>query len=332
MSGRIPRNPDKGKKMAVSKTSCGTWKCDVVLEDGTRKRKSGFRTRADAQEWEQFTRTSSRDTIAQFALDYLDEMRMKNKMHSVRAKATVLNGYLVPFLGAKRLDSLNDADLIEFKHHISISGKQRSTQNLIIQVTNHVLGQAYKKGKTVKRLKLDYFPKEEKAIRVIGLDQERAMMHVLSPEMQALAVFILNTGLRTGEAFALRDSDCYGDHIIVRHTLQRDGTLTSPKSGKTRKIPLNAKAKAILEQRKHLERKFDFTYVTIRYWARVIEAAIGIDFTWHVLRHTFATRVANSGTPLHVLQKLLGHSTIAYTMRYAQVYDDNLVQAVNSLE
>lgn len=39
----------------------------------------------------------------------------------------------------------------------------------------------------------------------------------------------------------------------------------------------------------------------------------------HTLRHTFASHLAISGTPLQIIQKLLNHKDIKMTMRYAHL-------------
>ncbi len=48
----------------------------------------------------------------------------------------------------------------------------------------------------------------------------------------------------------------------------------------------------------------------------------------HVLRHTFASHFMMNGGNILVLQKILGHSTIAMTMRYAHFSPDHLEDAV----
>ena len=52
-------------------------------------------------------------------------------------------------------------------------------------------------------------------------------------------------------------------------------------------------------------------------------AAAGLTrhYSPHGLRHTFATHLLNAGVSLEVLKELLGHHSIAQTLRYAQLYD-----------
>ena len=53
--------------------------------------------------------------------------------------------------------------------------------------------------------------------------------------------------------------------------------------------------------------------------------------TWHTLRHTFASRLVQSGVGLLTVKELLGHSTLAMVMRYAHLADENLKAAVDTL-
>ena len=50
-------------------------------------------------------------------------------------------------------------------------------------------------------------------------------------------------------------------------------------------------------------------------------ARLDLRFTPHVLRHSYATRLIEQGTPLPVVQALLGHGSIRSTQRYTHLTD-----------
>jgi site-specific recombinase XerD len=65
-------------------------------------------------------------------------------------------------------------------------------------------------------------------------------------------------------------------------------------------------------------------------WVRFEDAlqALGLQgYTFHSLRHTYATMLLRAKVDLPVLQKLLGHSSITSTMIYLHTYDDQLDEA-----
>jgi site-specific recombinase XerD len=49
---------------------------------------------------------------------------------------------------------------------------------------------------------------------------------------------------------------------------------------------------------------------------------------WHSLRHTFGTECAARGVPVPVIKELMGHASIATTMRYVTVTSGQLDAAI----
>jgi site-specific recombinase XerD len=49
------------------------------------------------------------------------------------------------------------------------------------------------------------------------------------------------------------------------------------------------------------------------------KAALGVEISPHVLRHTFATHMVRRGADVVAVSKLLGHSDLHVTQRYVQV-------------
>lgn len=59
------------------------------------------------------------------------------------------------------------------------------------------------------------------------------------------------------------------------------------------------------------------------------EKAGFVDFYPHALRHSFATGICESGAPLPIAQKMLGHSNLATTERYVHTFDGHLREYFN---
>lgn len=152
--------------------------------------------------------------------------------------------------------------------------------------------------------------------------------------LQPIVLLALNTGLRRGEIFNLewRDIDFLHHRLTVR--------AASAKGAKTRHVPLNKTAHDILNRwrsqttskglifsNKKGERLDNITTS----WGNLVSAAKLEDFTFHDLRHDFATRTLRAGADIVTVSKLLGHSDLKMTMRYAHVNDETLQAAVNRL-
>lgn len=159
-----------------------------------------------------------------------------------------------------------------------------------------------------------------------------------TPEyLRHLCLLAMNTGLRRGELLQLR-----WEHVsLSRKKLTVDASTA--KTTRTRHIDLNTHALAVLRARSvERERGEALVFPSFRTgaafnnfkrsWRALVDRAQLVEFTFHDLRHDFASRLVQAGADLYVVKDLLGHSTIQLTERYAHLKSDQRARAVALLE
>jgi integrase len=109
--------------------------------------------------------------------------------------------------------------------------------------------------------------------------------------------------------------------------------LELTKSGRRREVPLNDDSDRALVGLgpKADGRVFKTRYIQTAY-NNAVQAAKLDDVNFHTLRHTFASWAVIRGVTLKELQELLGHASLAMTMRYAYLAPEHLRTAVTRLE
>lgn len=154
-----------------------------------------------------------------------------------------------------------------------------------------------------------------------------------SDHLKPLVLLSLNTGMRRGELFDLNWHDINLDHKVLTV-----GGATA-KSGQTRHIPLNREALGVLQQWKQQGAGAGAGLVfpgrdggrldnVRKSWAGVLKMALVTGFTWHDMRHTFASKLVMAGVPLNTVRELLGHADLTMTLRYAHLAPDSKATAV----
>ena len=142
----------------------------------------------------------------------------------------------------------------------------------------------------------------------LDLDGTAFEPNTLQPSLKTIPKG-LTTGLRQGELLALRweDVDLVRGRLLVRRAVAR-GVVGTPKSGKSREIPLNEKALAALKRQRHLRGELVFCDAAGRMlrkgackwplWTACRRAGLR-RIGWHTLRHTFASHLVmlNSSRP-----------------------------------
>jgi len=157
---------------------------------------------------------------------------------------------------------------------------------------------------------------------------------VYPDHLHPIVLLALNTGLRRGEIFALTwaDIDVPGARIVVRGT--------TAKSGVTRYLPLNREAVTVLTTWRTCVPEATLVFpgpqgkpmTTLKTaWTKVATHAGLQDFTFHDLRHTFASKLVMLGVDLNVVRELLGHASLVMTVRYAHLSPEHKAAAVAKL-
>jgi integrase len=152
--------------------------------------------------------------------------------------------------------------------------------------------------------------------------------------LKPIVMLAINTGLRRGELFNLewRDIDFLHNKLTVR--------AAATKSAKVRHIPLNSVARDTLKRWQKqpsdsgliFPGKEDNRLNNISTaWGTLISDAKIEDFTFHDLRHCFATKVLKCGADIVTVSKLLGHTDLKMTLRYSHVTDETLTAAVEGI-
>jgi integrase len=176
-------------------------------------------------------------------------------------------------------------------------------------------------------------------LRVLDFDEEARLLIALPDPYQLLALVGLDTGLRlNSEALPLTWADV---------DLER-GAVTVPaayaKNGETRTVPLTARLRAALAAHRARagESPADAAVFRTRrgrplrslrsvfYRAAVRAGLAGV--SPHVLRHTFASRLAMSGCDPRTLQDLGGWSSLGMVQRYAHPSAGHRAEAIARLE
>ena len=154
--------------------------------------------------------------------------------------------------------------------------------------------------------------------------------------LRPMVLLSLNTGIRRGELVSLT----WADVNFEGSSLTVNGQ--DAKSGQTRVIPLNDEALAVLRHwRKQSKKEVGYVFPgrtggplldVNKAWIS-IRASAGIsNFRWHDLRHTFASKLAMRGVDLNTIRELLGHASLAMTLRYAHLAPEHKMEAVSKLD
>ena len=273
------------------------------------------------------------------------------KSGTIKDYTTYYNSHLKNTIGNNQLIDIKTIAIQRLLNEMQTKGYAQRSINKVYMITNQMFKQAVKTDLIQKNPCINVtIPKGKPSQRHETLTTHQQMLFINALEVDnhftPFVIFMLYTGLRVGEAAALRwkDIDFKKREIHVRQTVSSAGGKDYFDCAKTsssiRDVPLFPQAVELLKKQRDQDKVvildgLVFHYKSGRayerngvnyYLARISRKIINqgnADFpviSSHCLRHTFATRAIENGMPPQTLKEILGHSNLSMTMdTYAHV-------------
>ena len=282
--------------------------------------------------------------------------------------AGIVRNHLVPSIGKRKLKDLGRPEARRLYREKAKGLSPRSVDYLHVTLQK-ALKQAVRDDLVPRNVAEDERPRSSRSreeANAFSTEQVRSLLNAAAgTRNHALYVVAVHTGLRQGELFGLRwdgvDLDGNLPKLSVRRALKAiPGELGfgAPKNKASRRsVRLNKTSTAALREHRLRQKEerlrapgwqdrglvfpntngapMDHNNLYQRDYKRLLKAASldGQGFTFHTLRHTFATGLFLRDEHPKKVQSLLGHSSIVQTMdTYSHLIDDIGGDAVDGLD
>ncbi len=235
---------------------------------------------------------------------------------------------------AKRLNFRGGAQTADAKR------ARRASANRILSVLKAILNRAFQDGTvaddTAWRRVKPFAKADDARVRFLTDVESLRLANASPPDLRILVRAALLTGARWGELAGLRAADVNTTDCRIY--------IAESKSGRPRHIPLNTEGCALFKTLVTGKTGEDLVFTRSgggawgtnhhqRPLAEACKAAkIRPAVSFHELRHTYASHLAQAGVDLLTISKLLGHADTRITARhYAHLADKTLAAAVTKL-
>lgn len=279
-------------------------------------------------------------TFGDWAQIWLSDIMVTRLKESTYASySNKLQLHILPSIGNRELDKITAYDIDALVKRLSITLAPSSIQ-LVFRIVRKCFETAKEQGYLyLNPCAQTSLPKvEKKKVQALTREQQKAVERESLKNEKGLPILLaLETGMRIGEICALKwaDIDFQSSLLHVKRTKQRIGLSsatgqrtklveTDPKTTSAKRtIPLTKKIReALLYWKKNTNSEFVISNDgksieprTISYRFERIKKKLGLfGMSFHVLRHTFATRCDELGVNIAAISSLLGHASIKLTL------------------
>lgn len=258
---------------------------------------------------------------------------------SAQTDKLLVRHHLIPYFGDRPLDRVTKRDLVTRSQDLYAAGYKPATVNRFLVVIRYALNLALDwevPGLSHNPLhRVGHYPDPGGQERFLSEAEVQRLTAALRdrnvPVLENLITLLLLTGARKSELLPARWSDVSFQGRVLH--------VDRSKNGKPRDIALGDGALTMIEKIAREQQSpylFPSPKTGLPYknvfgtWNRVRHDAGLPDVRIHDLRHSFASFLVNAGWSLYEVQRLLGHSSIKVTERYAHLKRDRLIQAADA--
>jgi integrase len=277
-------------------------------------------------------------TFQRVAEIVMQQIREEKKIGTVRQYESALRLYLLPVLGEKIFSEITQADL----DAVDAATAHKQSGN-----TRKALSSIFSKAKRMRlecpSIDFDLMKKKTSGKREEYLTEEEIsdLLARAKPDFQPVIRFFLFSGVRMGELLALEWEaiDVKNRIISISKNFDSDNKITTtPKSGKTRSIPLidplyhALKLQAALDgcEWKISGKVFPkWTRNIIRKYLLSLEKSKHLHA--HLFRHTFISLMAQRGVTDTIIAEIVGHADTQTTRSYTHMNVESLRSAMATI-
>jgi len=247
-----------------------------------------------------------------------------------------INAHLKPFFGEMQLNEITPLFIEKYRAKRLKTGVTKSTVNrelaIMKKMFNLSIDWKLATENPVKKVKF-FSEKDNLKERILTKEEEDRLLVASAEHLKPILIAALNTGMRLGEILSLKWGQIDFEKELVR--------VEKTKSGKIRYVNINSVLSKTLENLKaeNGEGEFLFTNPETGQPLKDVKTAFKSacrranikNLRFHDLRHTFASRLVESGVDLITVKELLGHSTVKITERYTHPNQSLKKEAVELL-
>lgn len=269
---------------------------------------------------------------------------LKNYKEGVVKKSTYRNyryaiGYAAQALIETKIEKINTPVLQKVFVDMHNAGYAKNT----IRITKRVLSQIFQQAvqddiitfNPVERAEVPYDAFEKHIASYCESERNELIAAALQDRQGDTVLFLLYTGLRRAELLNLKWSDYNSnDHVIyIRNSKTENGV---------REVFLSEQAECILKRQPVYPHGCVFSTTKgsplsvsslKRTYMRLRKATGNNQITLHRCRHTFCSKLSDSGVSPKIIAELAGHSNVSFTMqRYVHPSREQKMLAVSKLD